>query len=108
MKVLNVLRTFAANGVLGRLRTMRSQLGSDASLLAFHEGRTKALPAFYRDQYTHRLGRYAELLSEADSTPVMEAPMELLSAAPASAGPATKARLPVLATSPLVAGRASQ
>ncbi|MEV4315510.1 radical SAM protein [Actinocrispum sp. NPDC049592] len=48
--------------ILGMLR-------SDPGFLAFHEGRTGSLPAFYHNIGERMLGRYAELLSPADRTP---------------------------------------
>ncbi len=50
----------------GRILDM---LRSDRDFLAFHEGRSTTLPAFYRDTGERILGRYAELLSPADRTP---------------------------------------
>lgn len=75
MKFMNILRTFGGQGVLRQLRVVRQRLAEDAEFLAFHEGRTRALPAFYRHLHAQRLGRYASLLSEADITPEMEPPM---------------------------------
>jgi radical SAM superfamily enzyme YgiQ (UPF0313 family) len=44
-------------------------LRSDPDFLAFHEGRSTALPGFYREIGERMLGRYAELLSPAERTP---------------------------------------
>jgi radical SAM superfamily enzyme YgiQ (UPF0313 family) len=74
LKVLYILRTFAFQGILGKLRRTLNRLRSDAEFRSFHEGRTTRLPAYYRRLYAKRLGRYAELISETDMIPVMEAP----------------------------------
>jgi radical SAM superfamily enzyme YgiQ (UPF0313 family) len=103
MAIVNVLRGFAANGVLSRLKAMRSRLRDDAGLLRFHEGRVTKLPTYYRETYRRRLGRYAELLSASDSTPIMEAPAP----APAALGPLAHASVPRLASTPLVPRLAS-
>ena len=44
-------------------------LRGDREFLAFHEGRSTTLPAFYRGLGERMLGRYAELLSPAERTP---------------------------------------
>jgi hypothetical protein len=44
-------------------------LDSDPESLAFHEGRSSALPQFYRRIGERMLGRYAELMSPAERTP---------------------------------------
>ena len=76
LKTLYVLRSFAFQGTLGKLRRTRERLQNDAEFRGFHEGRTSRLPAFYRQLYARRLGRYAELISEADMTPELEASTE--------------------------------
>jgi radical SAM superfamily enzyme YgiQ (UPF0313 family) len=76
LKTLYVLRSFAFQGILGKLRRTRERLQNDAEFRGFHEGRTTRLPAYYRQLYARRLGRYAELISEADMTPELEAPTE--------------------------------
>jgi radical SAM superfamily enzyme YgiQ (UPF0313 family) len=47
-------------------------LRSDRRMLEFHEGRPRGLPDFYQREYERLLGRYAELMSKADRTPVLE------------------------------------
>jgi hypothetical protein len=71
-KALHALRTSGAWVELRRLRALRDRIAGDPQLLAFHEGRTHELPAFYRGLLKERLGRYAELLSDEDLTPVLE------------------------------------
>jgi radical SAM superfamily enzyme YgiQ (UPF0313 family) len=72
LKTLYVLRSFAFQGILGKLRRTLKRLRNDAEFRSFHEGRTSRLPTFYRQLYAKRLGRYAELISEADMTPELE------------------------------------
>jgi radical SAM superfamily enzyme YgiQ (UPF0313 family) len=73
LKILYFLRAFAFKGLLGKLTRTRNRLRDDVEFRRFHEGRTSKLPAFYRRLHAKRLGRYAELLSEADMTPELEA-----------------------------------
>jgi len=72
VKFMNVLRTFGGQGILSQLRGVRARLQDDDEFLAFHEGRSRKLPAYYRRRYVERLGRYAELISDAEMTPVIE------------------------------------
>ncbi len=53
---------------------------------AFHEGRSDKLPAFYRRRYTASLGRYSELISEAEMRPVLEPPSRVVGSTPARSG----------------------
>jgi hypothetical protein len=76
LRILYVLRSFAFQGILGKLRRTRDRFLADDEFRAFHEGRTTRLPAFYRRLYARRLGRYAELISESDMTPALEASPE--------------------------------
>jgi radical SAM superfamily enzyme YgiQ (UPF0313 family) len=73
LKTLYVLRSFAFKGILGKLARTLERLRNDAEFRGYHEGRTTRLPAFYRQLYARRLGRYAELISEAEMTPELEA-----------------------------------
>jgi len=73
LKILYFLRAFAFQGVLGKLRRTHNRLREDEEFRSFHEGRTTRLPTFYRGLYAKRLGRYAELISETDMTPALEA-----------------------------------
>ena len=73
LKILYFLRAFAFQGILGKLRRTRDRLRDDGEFRSFHEGRTTQLPAYYRRLYARRLGRYAELISEAEMIPELEA-----------------------------------
>jgi hypothetical protein len=104
LKALYFLRAMAFTGILGKLTRTRDRLRDDEEFRSFHEGRTSRLPTYYRHLYARRLGRYAELISEADRTPELEMP-----AAPAVrpvARPGVAAPLvPVLPLVPSEAGR---
>lgn len=47
-------------------------LRSDRGFRAFHEGRSDALPEFYRWIYERALGVYAELVSRRKRIPILE------------------------------------
>jgi hypothetical protein len=53
-------------------RRILGLLRSDPNFRAFHDGRSAALPQFYRDRYERMLGRYSGLLSPADRIPDLE------------------------------------
>jgi hypothetical protein len=71
--VLYFLRSFAFQGSLMKLRRTLRRFQEDEEFRRFHEGATPKLPTYYRCLYVKRLGRYAELVSEADMTPELEA-----------------------------------
>jgi radical SAM superfamily enzyme YgiQ (UPF0313 family) len=62
-------RTAGFRSDIVSFRQILGMLRSDPKFLAFHEGRTAALPEFYRHVGDRMLGRYAELLSTVDRTP---------------------------------------
>ncbi|HEU5475307.1 MAG TPA: radical SAM protein [Actinophytocola sp.] len=62
-------RTASFRSDVARFRQILGMLRSDPNFLAFHEGRSTALPEYYRHTGERMLGRYAELLSPADRTP---------------------------------------
>ena len=103
LKLLFFLRTLAYQGTLARLRRVRGRLKNDEEVRTFHEGRSRNLPAFYRRIYKKRLGRYAELISEAEMTPATETPCQ------PAAKPAPRARPSgvAAATAPAIALRSS-
>jgi radical SAM superfamily enzyme YgiQ (UPF0313 family) len=72
VKALHVLRTSGAWAELRRLRALRDRIAGDPQLLAFHDGRSDALPAFYRGLLKERLGSYAELFGDDELTPALE------------------------------------
>jgi hypothetical protein len=51
------------------MRHIRDQLKNDEGFRAFHEGRGKTLPEFYRRRFQQRLGPYAELISAQEMIP---------------------------------------
>ena len=54
---------------LSAFRRIRGLLETDLTFRAFHEGRSTALPDYYRRVYERKLGGYASLLSPAERTP---------------------------------------
>jgi radical SAM superfamily enzyme YgiQ (UPF0313 family) len=68
----HTLRTLGMRNDLRELRAILARLRSDPELLAYHEGRGNGLPAFYRQIYARKLGRYCELLSEDERRPVLD------------------------------------
>ncbi|GAB3875241.1 hypothetical protein GCM10029964_018920 [Kibdelosporangium lantanae] len=68
-------RTASFRADITRFRGIVAMLRSDRDFLAFHEGRTRTLPAYYRHLGDRMLGRYAELLSPADRTPDLSSPL---------------------------------
>ncbi len=72
VRFIHSLRTFAARRELAAFRHVRKQLVTDPAFKAFHEGRTEKLPAYYHSMMRARLGRYAELLSQADLAPLWD------------------------------------
>jgi hypothetical protein len=54
---------------LWEFRRIGERLRADTAFRAFHEGRSAALPDYYRGVYETRLGAYATLLSAAERTP---------------------------------------
>ena len=71
LRLLNVLRSIAMGHFRRAFRTLGSLLRTDGRFRAFHEGRTDALPPYYRWAFDRKLGRYASLLSDAERTPVL-------------------------------------
>lgn len=74
LRMLHTLRTVGMRSQLGQLRAIRARIARDPEMLAFLEGRSRRLPAFYRERMKARLGPYAELLSEEDVRPELEPP----------------------------------
>ena len=69
LRVLHVLRSLAMKLFLSAFRRIGSMLKADRSFLDFHEGRSVALPDYYRGVFERKLGAYAALLSPAERTP---------------------------------------
>jgi hypothetical protein len=72
LRMLHVLRSLAMLKFLAAFRRIRNMLRTDLRFRAFHEGRSAALPDYYRRVYERKLGDYAALLSPAERTPVLE------------------------------------
>jgi radical SAM superfamily enzyme YgiQ (UPF0313 family) len=73
-------RTASFRTDIASFRRILDMLRSDPRFLAFHEGRDARLPEFYRHIGERMLGRYAELLSDADRTPDLSRPDPTLTA----------------------------
>ncbi|MES1242704.1 MAG: radical SAM protein [Acidobacteriota bacterium] len=85
LRGLHVLRTLGMRSSLAELVAIRSRIARDSELRDFLEGRSRRLPAFYREQLAARLGRYGELLTEDDLRPRLERPggaMPIVAASP--------------------------
>jgi radical SAM superfamily enzyme YgiQ (UPF0313 family) len=67
------IRTAGMRNNLTNYRGILSMLRADGRFRAFHEGRSTALPEFYRHQYDRMLGRYSGLLSAVDRVPDLDA-----------------------------------
>jgi hypothetical protein len=65
LRLLNVRR------LLHEFRTLRDLLSGDRAFQAFHEGASEELPSFYRHRLHRQLGRYAELLTDAELRPTL-------------------------------------
>ncbi len=74
IRFIHSLRTYGGRRELDDLRRIRAMLANDRQMRAFHDGDTETLPAFYQQELRRRLGRYADLLSVADQTPVFATP----------------------------------
>jgi hypothetical protein len=70
IKVARFAQTSAVRHDIREMRRIRAELKRDPALRAFHHGRVDGLPAFYSRHLDQRLGRYAELLTQADRIPV--------------------------------------
>lgn len=73
VRLAHLSQSLAHRTQLGEMRTILSLLRADRRFRDFHENRTGELPAFYRRRLRERLGRYAELLSENDCVPTLDA-----------------------------------
>ncbi len=72
IKLLHWARTLHIRADMKGHRCILGMLRSDPQFRAFHDGRSKALPEYYNQEYKKMLGPYAELLSAADRTPTLE------------------------------------
>jgi len=74
LRMLHVLRSLAMKKFLYAFRRIRDMLRTYRQFRAFHEGRSIALPDYYRRVYERKLGDYASLLSPAERTPELRMP----------------------------------
>ena len=71
IRFVHTLRTCAVKREAREFRRIRAMLARDPGYRAFHEGRSRDLPAYYRKRLQQRLGPYAKLLSREDLRPVL-------------------------------------
>jgi hypothetical protein len=69
---IHFLRTMQLIVEAKSLRELRNSVARDPEMRAFHEGRSSALPGYYRRLLKERLGSYGELFAEGDLTPRLE------------------------------------
>jgi hypothetical protein len=74
VRFIHGLRSLSTRVDIRDYRRIRARLDSDQHLLAFHEGRERALPEFYHRQLDRKLGRFAELFPRAARRPHLEPP----------------------------------
>ncbi len=72
VRLVHRIRTAGMRASLNSYRGILGMLRSDARFRAFHEGRSAALPEFYRHRYERMLGRYSAVLSPADRVPNLD------------------------------------
>ncbi|MBP0019859.1 MAG: radical SAM protein [Cyanobacteria bacterium SBLK] len=72
IKIFHWVRTQGEKAHQQKYREILTQLKTDSSFLAFHEGKSTILPDFYRHQLKVMLGRYAELISPEELHPCLE------------------------------------
>lgn len=71
VRLIHGVRTLGMRRDTAHLGRIKRLLAQDPGFRAFHEGRTDRLPEYYHRHFEHRLGPFAELLSQADRTPVL-------------------------------------
>lgn len=74
IRFIQSLRSIATRVDLRDYRRFRARLDSDSHLLAFHEGRERALPEHYHRLLDRKLGRYAEVFTREMRRPHLEPP----------------------------------
>lgn len=78
LRVLHHLRAVDARRMLAALRASRRRFDDDRELLAYHRGRTRTLPGFYRARVHAAIGPYRELFAEDEWVPVHGSTAETL------------------------------
>ena len=72
VRLVHRIRTSGMRASLQSYRRILGMLRKDPGFRSFHEGRSVALPEFYRHRYERMLGRYSGLLSPADRVPDLD------------------------------------
>jgi hypothetical protein len=70
VKFIHGVQALGMRHELGQLRRLRARLAESSELRAFHDARSDTLPDFYHRLMEKMLGRYTELLSRKDWTPL--------------------------------------
>jgi len=70
VRAAHLVRTRVKRRRLAAFRRLHARLRTDRQFRAFHEGRSRELPAYYRDEYARLLGPFGAVLSPADAVPV--------------------------------------
>ena len=83
LKLARLAQTVAVRRDIEEMRSIRNELRTNVQLRAFHEGRCTDLPEIYRRHLRKRLGRFAELLTLEDLTPI---PTRFKEPSPSTAG----------------------
>jgi hypothetical protein len=72
VRLAHAVQTLLFRELAQQTRAILSRLEKDRGFRAFHDGEWVPLPEFYRRHFRQRLGRYAELISAADRTPILD------------------------------------
>ena len=72
LRLVHALRSLAVKREMNAFCVIERKLSTDGEFRAFHEGRSESLPEWYRTVLRGRLGRYADVLSDQDLTPVLQ------------------------------------
>lgn len=72
VRAAHVVRTWVKRRRVGMFRHLHAQLSTDRQFQAFHEGRSRDLPAAYRETYARMLGPFGSTMSAADAIPVLD------------------------------------
>jgi radical SAM superfamily enzyme YgiQ (UPF0313 family) len=70
-RFFHLLRAANLKWTLWELRRIREMLRTDRRFRDFHQGKTKALPEFYRREYRRKLGPFAGLMTDTDMVPLL-------------------------------------
>jgi hypothetical protein len=72
VRATHLVRTNVKRRRLAMFRRLAARLARDRAFRAFHEGRSRALPEYYRAAWARMLGPFAEVLSPSDAIPILD------------------------------------